>query len=522
MKKGSILLAFFSFMLMQSEAQIFTKVMFDSTGSGLLGCIIDDAGGYVFAGGHAPNDNFIMKTTSGGQPVWMKQFLDSEGPLTSGIKTNDGGFAFTGHTYIEYYNIIALSFLKTDSLGNLQKASDYWVDDQNDNHGFQLLQDASDTFYLLNDGAYSGDPYSNECFSIMKLDSAGNYLSQKNFCSYFDNGHPEARSFMRTTDGGFIISGTFSGNSIYKFFLVKTDSLLNTQWYKVFGDQSDISFRTVVQQKPNGHYLVVGSISGFTTLYTMVAELTDTGSVVWSKTYEATGRSFFATGFVQNADGSITLCGFLDTPGARVIIMNIDSTGNLNWSKLLLTSADDEYAWDFKATPDGGFIFCGIRLENGNGYAQFTKTDFDGNTKCSDTAFSLIVSDPAFTSESHSMEEINGGISGNDWFFSEMNFDSLSDLCLATVIHEVKNTESVSLFPDPASDMITIIFPGQLNLRSDISIFDATGKLVRSFINVHSSQLEIPVAEIGIDGLYFYRVIANDKQIFSGKFLIQR
>lgn len=203
--------------------------------------------------------------------------------------------------------------------------------------------------------------------------------------------------------------------------------------------------------------------------------------------------------------------------------MNVDSLGNLNWSKLLLTSADDEYCKDFKATPDGGFIFCGARIENGKTFPQLTKTNFDGNSPCGDSAFSLLVSDVSFAPQSDSIGEVTTVFVPHDtWSYPQMNYDSLSDLCIATGIHEVKNTESVTLFPDPASDVITIIFPDQPDFRSDVSIFDATGKLVRCFTNVHSAQLEIPVSEIGSDGLYFCRVMANNGQIFSGKFLIQR
>ncbi|HYV92522.1 MAG TPA: T9SS type A sorting domain-containing protein, partial [Chitinophagales bacterium] len=243
------------------------------------------------------------------------------------------------------------------------------------------------------------------------------------------------------------------------------------------------------------------------------------------KDYEATGRMIRSSGFAQNSDGTITVGGTIDynSPDRSVIIMNTDSIGNLNWSKLLLTSADAEEARDFKATPDGGFIFCGVRVENGIQHPEFTKTDFDGNTKCGDSALSLVVTDITLTEQSDSMEEVTTGFnSGDSRSFSQMNYDSLSDLCLATGIHDVKNTESVMLFPDPASDMITIVFPDQSNFKSDVSIFDATGKLVRHFINVHSAQLKIPVAEIGSGGLYFCRVMTNDRQIFSEKFLIQR
>ena len=186
MKKRSILLAFFFLMLMQGKAQVFTRAFYDSSaGGGLNGFIIDGAGSYVFAGGNANVNYFIMKTTTAGQPVWIKQFVSSNGSLMSGIKTHDGGFAFTGQTNIDAYYYGAISFVKTDSSGMTQTVKDYWIDGQYSQKGIQLLQDSSGNFYLLNNGGYNGSDLYGDCFSIIKLDSLGSFLTQKNYCWYF-------------------------------------------------------------------------------------------------------------------------------------------------------------------------------------------------------------------------------------------------------------------------------------------------------------------------------------------------
>ena len=199
MKKRSVLLVFFFFILMQGKAQVFSKVLYDSVAEGSLnGCFIDEDGGYVFEGFFSPPsdyDYFIMKTTTTGQPVWMKRSLSNSGPfLKSGIKTHDGGFAFVGEG-IEPYYITTVAFVKTDSLGMEQAVRDYWIDEYTASQGIQLLQDASGNFYLLNVGGITDD-----CFSIIKLDSLGNFLTQKSYCGYLSSGEP--CSFIRTADGG--------------------------------------------------------------------------------------------------------------------------------------------------------------------------------------------------------------------------------------------------------------------------------------------------------------------------------
>ena len=79
-----------------------------------------------------------------------------------------------------------------------------------------------------------------------------------------------------------------------------------------------------------------------------------------------------------------------------------------------------------------------------------------------------------------------------------------------------------SFFPNPTSDFITIDLSSFTVSHCEVSIYNSSGKQLRQFSSIHSSQLKIPINEIGGSGMYFYTMKMNDEKLFAGKFLIQR
>jgi hypothetical protein len=77
-------------------------------------------------------------------------------------------------------------------------------------------------------------------------------------------------------------------------------------------------------------------------------------------------------------------------------------------------------------------------------------------------------------------------------------------------------------FPNPANDYIAFDLSNFTTSDCEITIYNSTGQLLKDFSSHHSTQLKIPVDEIGSDGMYFYTVRANSEKLFAGKFLIQR
>jgi hypothetical protein len=101
---------------------------------------------------------------------------------------------------------------------------------------------------------------------------------------------------------------------------------------------------------------------------------------------------------------------------------------------------------------------------------------------------------------------------------------------LLTGISEIESAKSISIFPNPASTFITFDLSNFPNEKFTLTIYNSSGQQVNHYSNLHSSQLTIPVSQLGADGLYFYTVSFDDENLsrfsvgkfYSGKFLVQR
>lgn len=93
---------------------------------------------------------------------------------------------------------------------------------------------------------------------------------------------------------------------------------------------------------------------------------------------------------------------------------------------------------------------------------------------------------------------------------------------LYTNILEGEHQNSISAFPNPASDFITFDLRNFPNEKFTLAIYNSSGQQVNHFSNLHSSQVKIPVSQLGDDGLYFFALNFEENKIYSGKFLVQR
>jgi hypothetical protein len=79
-------------------------------------------------------------------------------------------------------------------------------------------------------------------------------------------------------------------------------------------------------------------------------------------------------------------------------------------------------------------------------------------------------------------------------------------ICNVGIDSEVKRN-SVSVFPNPASDKITVIIPDFPNSNAQIILTDITGKKIRSYIT-QSEQFIIERNDLQ-SGMYFISVVVN-------------
>ena len=258
---------------------------------------------------------------------------------------------------------------------------------------------------------------------LAKLDASSNIVWNRSI------GGPYvefATSLMKTTDGGFIITGfTFTtSQQVYDVLLVKTDSLGNPLWSKTFGGTTMEEGRSVRQTSDGGYivtafkytpsmdsgdaYLIKTDANGdleWTKTFNGIAEVAsirqlpdggfilacdkyiakyrheicllrtdNTGNIQWTKQFDGVGVDHVAAMLVVN-DGLI-LAGhkseqFPNKGGP--VGMKLDLNGNVIWAKKYISIYDNNISSVWKTT-DSGFVFSG-----GGDNMLLIKTDASGN-----------------------------------------------------------------------------------------------------------------------------------------------
>ncbi|MFA6530981.1 MAG: hypothetical protein WCT31_04580 [Candidatus Micrarchaeia archaeon] len=267
--------------------------------------------GYVnFKGFGAETDALLARVDSNGNTKWVKTY---GGPGTEGVNsvavTPDGGYIFAGWTFSQKNNY-DYWVVKTDVNGNMQ-----WNKSFGGSTGEEAysIRPTSDGGYIIAGPVNSIGAGSDDAW-LIKLDSNGNEQWNKTYGKSSQDG---AYSVWQTSDLGYIITGiTDSYNGLggnWNAWLIKTDSLGNTQWNKII-ETNSASIAHSVQQAPDGGYLVVGeSYSSFGQFkrkgYAWIVKTNSEGIIEWTKnlTNSYNGAAY---AFQQTSDGGYVVAGF--------------------------------------------------------------------------------------------------------------------------------------------------------------------------------------------------------------------
>lgn len=184
----------------------------------------------------------------------------------------------------------------------------------------------------------------------------------------------------QTPDKGFIIAGyTSTDLGWLDIWLVKTDSLGDTLWTKIYGgDQYDQAGS--VQQTDDGGYIITGGTSSFGSSIDLWLLRTDSlGDTLWTKTYGDTGYDYGHALQITD-DGQYIITGWKEVNNRDVWLLKVDTLGDTIWTKCYGDSLQDE-GWDVKQTTDGGYIITGYTFSNATTTDLWLlKTDSLGDT----------------------------------------------------------------------------------------------------------------------------------------------
>lgn len=290
--------------------------------------------------------------------------------MASGNHIGNGPSIFTAM-------LVLLLFSATDASGQPDTLWTRTFGGAQDEEGYCVQQTADGGYVVVGSTGTYGSGSKN--LWLLRTDASGELLWQKVFPG--SNAY-EGKSVHQTSDEGFVITGYAVSSSAVKYmWLIRTDSLGNVLWNRVFGGDQQAEGRSV-QQTSDGGYVAVGftQSSGAGGADVWLVGTDADGNLMFSRTFGGTGTDF-GNSVQQTPDGGYIIAGFTDSFGsADAFLIKAGQTGQLQWQKTFGGSQIDE-ARCVRQTPDGGYILTGYTSSYGSGSNDLwlLKTDSSGN-----------------------------------------------------------------------------------------------------------------------------------------------
>jgi hypothetical protein len=228
---------------------------------------------------------------------------------------------------------------------------------------------------------------------IVKTDSLGNLLWKKTIS--YANIRGGAR-ILETPDKGFLING-FASSSAFKDgdpYLLKTDSVGNFKWVKIFGS-NEYDGSGVVAFSNDGNYLYAYGYSTYTypfnenwTARLNVIKYTPNGNIIWSKFYDTLKLDLNVAKIQVLPNNDFIVMGLESDKGYDnyfySFMFKFNANGDSLWKKKYFIKnnlADENTLLDNVLNADGGITACGwVSSDTQVPYQQIwiVKTDSNG------------------------------------------------------------------------------------------------------------------------------------------------
>ena len=264
---------------------------------------------------------------------------------------------------------------------------------------------------------------------LVKTDSVGDTLWTK---IYEKNSYNCGHSFLQLDDNGYIllgVTGPVSGTND-DFYLIRTNATGDTLWTKTYGGMSD-EWGSSVKKTADGGFVLFGSTksygNGGSDVY--IVKTNSNGIVQWTKTYGGINDDWAYGGTITN-DGGFAIAGSTTSFGAGgrdAYLIKTNSNGDTSWTRTY-GGTGDEGLQSVSETLDGGFILSGSSVISNNWNAYLIKTDASGR------------------------------VTGMNDFSSLIN-------------------HMITVYPNPTNGQINIQISSQIGQTRTLEIFDCVGQL---------------------------------------------
>lgn len=453
----------------------------------------------------------LLFSTCSAQITFQKTYGSTESDWGFSIQpTMDNGYILTGITNSFGAGNYDIYLIKTNINGDTLWTKTYGG--TGDDRSY-CVQQTTDTGYIIT-GYTSSFGVGGEDIYLIKTNSNGDTLWTRTFGGTLDDW---GSSVQQTTDGGYIILGSTEsfGAGNFDIYAIKTDSVGNTLWAKIYGG-FNWDYGAWVQQTNDSGFVLAGSTNSFGAGYydVYLIKINNTGDTLWTKTYgEANDEN--SSYVQQTADGGYIITGrkgLFQTATYDVFLIRTDVNGDTIWTKSY-GGAGYDISSSVQQTFDGGFIITGETTSFGAGNydVYLIKTDINGNSLWTKT-FGGTGYDRGFSVQ----ETSDSGyiVCGSTESFGAGKLDvyliktDVNGIAAPVGINSFQHTRlRVEVYPNPTETEINIDLQTQSTNIHDIDIYSALGQKIKT-INTNKNKITIDISDLK-DGVYF--IVITDR-----------
>ncbi|HAY32639.1 MAG TPA: hypothetical protein DCY06_00775, partial [Bacteroidetes bacterium] len=349
------------------------KVLGYTDNSGLFKTQQTSDGGYIAIGENRINNfakMYIAKFNKFGDSLWVKYFDLQVSSSYRGYwieETHDKGFIIAGSGS----GVNGDAFLvKSDSIGNVEWYKTFGGSNLDQGKCVKQIFDKG-FILLLRTNSISG---TNDIM-LVRTDSIGNTIWTK---IYGNNEYQEyGNEFQIDNDTGIIIVGLKRiTNMPSNLFLIKTNLFGDTLWTKTYSDYTQ-SAGYSLDIGNNGNYIIGGTADTTDSNFpkSLVMKTDTSGNLIWKKTYSLGMNEWCRS--IRKKNNGYVFCGMSDSTlqgYERATVRVIDESGNVVYENFFRPGSDYTNFRSVELTTDNGFILCGV-ADYGYSLSYIVKTD---------------------------------------------------------------------------------------------------------------------------------------------------
>ena len=198
--------------------------------------------------------------------------------------------------------------------------------------------------------------------TLFKISSNGQTTFQKAYGGMDDD---ESTSLIRTSDGGYIMTGSSKGD----MYLVKTDSNGVLQWTKTYGG-TGYEVGNCISLTSDGGYIITGYTWSDTSVLekALLFKITKDGTLQWTKSYGINAETGQYVQQTQDKGYIVTGGTASNSSSNHLYVFKTDSNGILQWTKRINGGgccAYNDFGNSIQQISDGGYVLLGYTWFSG-------------------------------------------------------------------------------------------------------------------------------------------------------------